>query len=101
MDLLDALHYMFEEDLTPSSAEQQEAKEKLRAQLYGQIYERGEYAWVANRSGSDVPSSADGGPDFTPVDPDRELETKPYIPPTEFDPAASKPFGDLLDEPLG
>ena len=43
IDLLDALHYMFEEDLAPSSGEQQEAREHTRTKIYVDLYGKKSY----------------------------------------------------------
>ena len=106
IDLLDALHYMFEEDMVPMNAEQQEAREKMRVNLYSEIYERGSYKWITQKSGGgESASGTTYGGDFDsasePVDGKVKLESKEYIPPTPFNPDAAKPFGDILDEPMG
>ena len=105
MDLLDALHYMFEEDMVPVSGEQQEARENMRKNLYMQIYGSSAYTWIAGQGGARAGGNRVS--DFTPTTADSSDETstelthKPYEPPTPFDPDAAKPFGELLDEPLG
>jgi hypothetical protein len=38
--------------------------------------------------------------DVVPVDP-LKGPTKSYVPPTDFNPDSIKPFGDVLDAPLG
>jgi hypothetical protein len=96
----DVLHYLFESD---SIAEQevQEAKTKLRRIMYGQLYKR-TYTW-----GNDAGASADGdwGGQEVGVSPLRGgapvLTHKPYIPPTPVNAASAKPFGSVLDAPLG
>lgn len=110
-DLLDALHYMFEDDLAPSSGEQQEARERNREKIYTELYGEERYAWATQKDGerrtggtpSGVPrvTTASGQQVLDGMPDDPEFEHKAYIPPTEFDPAAGKPFGDVLDAPLG
>ena len=109
-DLLDALHYLFEDDLTPSTGEQQEARENVRKSIYVDLYGDESYEWVAKRdergkgqfSGS-APrvTTASGQQVLDGMPPEPELTHKGYIPPTKVDPAAAKPFGDVLDAPLG
>ena len=106
VDLLDALHFMFEEDLAPSTAEQQEAREKNRARIYTELYELPEYRWASPKDGSSSSATsrvttASGQPALESSPETTELTHKEYIPPTEVDPKAAKPFGDVLDAPLG
>jgi hypothetical protein len=109
-DLLDALHYMFEDDLAPSTGEQQEARMANRERIYTQLYENPSYEWAVKdkqRSGDDFSSAAPrvttaAGQTVLPGMPDvPEYTHKDYIPPTDFNPDAAKPFGDVLDAPLG
>ena len=99
-DMLDVLHYLFESDSLVEK-ETQDAKVKMRRTIYGQLYERS-YRW-----GSDTADGRDFGTqevasgermDFS--EPPR-LTHKPYIPPTPIDATAAKPFGNVLDAPLG
>jgi len=111
-DMLDVIHYLFEEDMAAASGEQAEARSNVRTILYKSFYER-EYQYKLDSSskskGSYGSSStyADGSPiepmeDLVPFDPlEQAKPTKPYVPPTEFNPDSVMPFGTTLDAPLG
>lgn len=111
-DMLDVLHYMFEDDaLSSPSGEHLEAKEKVRISLYKELYNRDyKYASAASRGGDFIPQSmqeeeltADEIP--VPVDPMQRssspFPTKRYIPPTQVNENSIKPFGTNIDSPLG
>jgi hypothetical protein len=109
-DMLDVVHYFFESDAV-GEKEEQDAKRKLRGVLYNQLYDR-PYTWGADETGGThefgtqetasgemfsssqllTRDTVDGAPGLT---------HKPYIPPTPMDASSPKPFGNLLDEPLG
>jgi hypothetical protein len=111
-DMLDVLHFMFEEDILASSTKEAlEAKEKTRVTLYQEMYGR-EYGYASNGSGStfdqseigDELSHDDIGDAPVPV----EMEDKTFaIPPKRFIPATTPntasrlPFGAGIDAPLG
>ena len=110
-DMLDVIHYMFEEDMRIPSAEVAEAVSKSRSILYREMYNR-DYAYSVKTGAAFL--SADIDPplgddddvsDITPVDPARggraSANAKPYFPPTDFNPDAVNPFGTTLDAPLG
>lgn len=111
-DMLDVIHYMFEEDMRISSAEVSEAISKSRSILYRDFYNR-EYNYTVGSSNVfpgeniDPPLGYDTDyDDIRPVDPVRDSSTirrdvKPFIPATNFDPDAVNPFGTTLDGPLG
>jgi hypothetical protein len=110
-DMLDVLHFFFEEDFIHiTTGEQAEARDKSRSMLYGQLYHR-EYKYAAPTTGRTAASPGISGPldedleieDIpTPIDPfQRSRETKPYIPPTQVNENSRLPFGAALDEPLG
>lgn len=88
-DMLDVIHYFYEEDLNFSSHEQMQMAEKRRVHIYKEMYLT-EYKYQVSAS-SDV---------VEPFDP-AGGGTKPYIPPTEFDPDSYNPFGSALDAPIG
>lgn len=90
-DMLDVIHFMFEEDSKYSSAEEAESVSSMRTALYSQMYKTS-YRYsvkTSKKSGSSSNFNYD-------ID-----EVKPYIPPTEFNPTSHSPFGDLLDAPIG
>lgn len=84
-DMLDVLHYFFEEDTNFVSKEHAVYTDARRKKLYEVLYET-EYGFgMSEKDGAN--SYVDGG-------------TKPYIPPTEFDADSGLPFSDFLDAPL-
>jgi len=105
MDLVDSLHYLFEDEMTPASGEQQEARENLRARIYLDLYKREKYEWITKRDQTAAdPSQAaqHAARDMDVVKPDEKgLKHYEYIPPTPFDPDSPNPFGGVLDAPLG
>jgi len=99
-DMLDILHYLFEEDLNVTSSEQIEAKSKVRDRVYRSIYNR-DYKYSLSKSKTPNYSDFDSldGYAGSPV---VSNQTKPYMPPTNFDPDSPNPFGNILREtPLG
>lgn len=81
--MLDVIHYFFEEDYRFTSQEHAFISSRARKKLYKSLYDR-DYKYGVDENDS---ASEDG--------------VKPYIEPTEFDPEAANPFGSaLLDEPL-
>ncbi len=109
-DMVDVLHYMFEENTSSmETGEQLEAREKMRGLLYSKMYGREyRYAMETSSSGSrgldnlDPPLDDDIGDAPTPIDPFQKSNVpKPYFPPTDLNPDATLPFGRALDAPLG
>lgn len=106
-DMLDVIHFFLEEDSTNvSTAEQAEAKDSIRISIYKNMYDT-EYKYASTKSSTgienlDDPFGDDDDDMPVPVDPfARSNVVKPYVPPTDFDPDAAKPFGRILDAPLG
>lgn len=102
--MLDVLHYFFEEDVkTISTGEQAESIDAMRTQLY-RLYDK-TYIYGAKKGSSTSNSGrayVTGDYEFpadVPFDPSAQ-ETKPFVPPTEFNPESSMPFGGVLDAPL-
>lgn len=101
-EMVDVLHYLMEEDMRYGSAEEAEAVSAYRTQiylLYGKTYKYG------------ISSSTKGGRSYIPKNAADDFgfnddpmfnsgETKPYIPPTNFDPDSALPFGSDLEAPL-
>lgn len=96
-DLLDVLHYLFEEDLRVSSGEEAKAVEESRKLIYGNLYNR-PYKY-ARTSGGATASQGDSFDDFAPITPYAPSKTKPFIPPTDFDPDSGIP--GLIEPTLG
>lgn len=99
-DMLDILHYLFEDDLSVYSAEQFESKNKIRKSVYpillGKTYR---YAPTENSRNDYGLEDLDG-----PMEHGQKInrEVKPYMPPTNFNPDAQNPFrGALREAPLG
>lgn len=87
--MLDVVHYLFEEDARFSSAEEAQAVSEFRATIYGLLYGTTyKYRTKASLGSTTGGGTADGG-------------VKPYIPPTDFDPDMGLPFGSTLDAPFG
>jgi hypothetical protein len=105
-DMLDVIHFFFEEDSTNvSTAEQAEAKNSIRVSIYRTMYNM-EYKYGSDKSNNnfsnlDEPFGDDDDMPV-PVDPFSKSNTiKPFVPATDFNPDAAKPFGRVLDAPLG
>jgi hypothetical protein len=104
-NMLDTLHYLFEEDTTYTSSEQYESRENVRKLVYRTFYDK-TYKYASDSSQSSDFSPNDYGFDTldAPVNatPAVTKEVKPYFPPTQFNPEAANPFGNALREaPLG
>ena len=112
-EMVDVLHFLFEDDINVYSAEQQESKNQARAvvydSLYGKTYKYGIGKSSGGRSGgqtyadgSTIPSEGFfGETEITEFDPTVPQVRKPYVPPTDFNPDSPLPFGKDLDAPLG
>ena len=94
-DMLDVVHYYFETD-TLTDKEMSDAKVKMRQTIYSQLYER-PYTWGnvgvgADREFGTQEVSSSGG---------ERLTHKPYVPPTPVNANSARPYGGVLDAPLG
>lgn len=112
-EMLDVIHYIFEEDLFTSSNEESEHKSKLRSSIYINMYER-TYKYSTPTSNRGVSTTASGDI-LPPLDDEFEIKTfdpnkdikphktkpKPYVPATNFNPDSPLPFGKNIDAPLG
>jgi hypothetical protein len=100
-DMLDVVHYLFEEDAVISSEAEFETKNNARDIIYETVYER-KFAYSSKKKKdfdeySSEPFDKDGN-----YVPSTTNYVKPYIPPTNFDPDASNPYSGVLREtPLG
>jgi hypothetical protein len=103
-DMLDVLHYFFEDDMNYSTGEQAEARDKTRSSIYRELY-GGSYKYSTGANKDRIRAS--DSVDFTPeqdaaISPfESQKDSKPYVAPTPFDPSSAKPFGKVLDAPLG
>lgn len=109
-DMLDVIHYFFEEDMFYSSAEQAEGRDRSRQQIYSQFYES-DYAYAVASSSSnasgvitrdfDAMEELHEDEELVPFDPlQKNKEVKPFIPATPVNAKSSQPFGSTLDGPL-
>jgi hypothetical protein len=105
-DMLDVVHFLFEEDLMISSEEEAKAKSHIRSVLYKDLY-RQTYKYGVKDSGqsynysnNSYPSDGLMGRDETVPDP-MKPPTKPFVPATDFNADSPLPFGQIVDPPLG
>jgi hypothetical protein len=111
-DMLDVLHYFFEEDLFYSSAEQAEGRDRSRVAIYEDFY-NSSYAYsvssTSTAGGQGVTRNFDDyefiseeeEEKIVPFDPlQKQKALKPFIKPTTVNAAADQPFGDMLDGPI-
>ena len=104
--MLDVLHFYMEEDFDFTTKEESEAKENLRSTISRLIYDK-DYNFSNSSSSSGVNSrkyiSKEENEELKPFNPEdpNAFNKKSYIPPTDFDANSSKPFGDVLDSPIG
>lgn len=97
-EMVDLLHFYFEDDTRYSSGEQAEAVSNVRTSLY-LLYNK-TYTYGVGSKQKVGKSYVDGDYSFSD-DPLAAQELKPYVPPTEFNPNSAVPFGSILDAPLG
>lgn len=106
-EMLDVVHYIFEEDLIhATSAEQIEAKEKVRSIVYRDFYETN-YKYGSGVTDYNMSNKVlqdglvgDEEDELKPFDPTK-APTKPYFAPTKPDETSAQPFGSKIDAPLG
>ena len=107
-DMLDVIHYMFEDDIRFSTAEESDAVTQMREIIYGQWYGY-PYIFAGQRSSNakgngkyNTASSFNDDFDLQPYDPNIKQPTKPFIPATQFDPDTGIPMtgNGLLEAPL-
>jgi hypothetical protein len=80
--MLDIIHYVFEEDMTPQFVEKPaQAKSRVRSSLYETLYDRPYKSAISDGDDNSEYSST---------------ETKPYIPPTD-----PEDFDKVLGAPMG
>ena len=112
-DMLDVLHYFFEEDFRYATYEEARYKDEMRKHLYSNMYERS-YDYVQTSPETDDDYTGDSISDLkelpeasepeeeaiNPFNP-RAKNLKPFVPATEIDESSATPFGSILDEPIG
>lgn len=109
-DMLDVIHFFFEEDMNSSStSEQSEAKDKSRSMLYstlyGKVYKYASKSSNANQLPADIAAEMQDYDVPTPVNPFERSQgsaiVKPFVPATSVDSGSRLPFGTALEAPLG
>lgn len=103
--MLDVLHFFFEQDFGHPSAESSARNSTMRETLYSTMYET-DYKYKIEQQGQSKPKSIDDYEDSDEEDEYGDINvfspsTRPYTPPTEVTTDPHKPFGDILDSPLG
>jgi hypothetical protein len=91
-DMLDVVHYLFEEDSRYRSQEEAESVSAVRTQVYETLYGT-TYRYKMSKSQTSNTNVGSTGLS--------DSDIKPYIPPTDFDPGSYKPFGSVLEAPIG
>jgi hypothetical protein len=102
-DMLDVLHYLFEQDTIVNSQEEYESKNSVRRVIYQSVYNR-DFAYLrdVDTNKSNVSDDFEPFDEFDNYTPTTSNSVKPYTPPTNFDPDSPNPFGSALREaPLG
>jgi|688.fasta_scaffold62329_4 hypothetical protein len=97
-DMLDVIHYIYEEDINYVSQEQAQMVETRRVAIWKSMYNAPYRYTVFQKSNEfDVEETED----FKAFDPTQRSNVKPYFPPTDFSADDSDPFGGVLDAPIG
>jgi hypothetical protein len=94
-DMLDVLHYFFEQDNEYTSAELAQTRSGVRTRLYDIFYGT-TYNYSHKEENSQGFSDGDDFSDITPVDPMKNQTVKPFVPATDV-----SALGKILDGPVG
>jgi hypothetical protein len=104
-EMLDVIHYFFEEDIRNLAKEQIEYNNSIRDSVYENLYD-GKYKRVFTKNSGNKSydfdeelSAEEREAPIKPFNP-RTEKTKSYIPPTPILSNPGKPFGATLEEPL-
>ena len=105
-DMLDVIHFFFEEDMNYASGEQAEGRSRSREILYQDFYGY-KYPYGGVRVDNNVGASGniknfdeyEDDDTVVPFDP-LKGPTKSFVPPTPVNAAMSRPFGAVIEEPL-
>lgn len=107
-DMLDVIHYLFEEDVAFVSEDhaqsQSGTRTRLYQDLYGTVYKYPYKSKGGTNGRSYIDESVIDEPFVQedlpkPFDP-RATAPKPFVPATKLNPDAADPFGGLLDAPI-
>jgi hypothetical protein len=102
-DMLDVLHYFLEDDMNYGTAEQADARDAVRTQIYESMYDTTYKYGKKNTSNSFDASTIkdfDGPEEKMPEPFNPAQKPKRYVAPTAVDADAALPFGNVLDAPL-
>ena len=102
-DMLDVIHYFYEDDLNYASVEAAQMADARRITVFKQLYGI-EYRYASEDSRNKTATSSNSNYDFdldspVPFDPTNAPQ-KPFIPATQIDADSFTPFGDVLDAPI-
>jgi hypothetical protein len=107
-DMLDVIHYYFEDDHRYASFDEASFKDQFRSSIFKNLYDS-EYSF--GQSNDDTPDYRDNELELdAPLENEKEViepfnprakSVKRFIEPTNFDEDSSKPFGSVLDGPIG
>jgi len=107
-DMLDVIHYYFEQDHRYASFEEASFKDQFRSSIFKNLYESDYQFGMSN---DDTPDYTNNDSDLgEPLEMNQEViepfnprakSVKGFIEPTNLNENSSKPFGSVLDEPLG
>jgi hypothetical protein len=114
-DMMDVIHFIFEEDSHYTSEESAKSRSNVRVVLYRDMYlTKYKYEYKdpsKKKSNSDYSYDFEPDPNLgmlsdeesaKPFNPkEMQPEVIPYTPVTSFDPTADNPFGGVLDGPMG
>ncbi|MGL4998051.1 MAG: hypothetical protein ACRC5T_03710 [Cetobacterium sp.] len=106
-DMLDVVHVFFEESFSHATDEHAQRISATREAMYQSLYGRDyPYAYGRDRETKEFdPESMETIDDWGLAEPEEikvfNPKTKNYVPPTKVDADSSKPFGSILDAPLG
>lgn len=106
--MLDVLHVFFEESFSHATDEHAQRISATREAVYQTLYGR-EYPYPYKRESSKKefdPESLDTIDDFNLTEPEEikvfnPKKPKKYVAPTNFNGESDKPFGGILDAPIG
>ena len=103
-DMIDVLHFYFEEDLMADSKEEIESKNRIRSLIYREMYFKAyKYGNTSPGESYNYSTASDGfiGDEDDKIEDPLKPPTKPFTPTTDFNPESSNPFGRIVDPPLG
>ena len=106
--MLDVIHYYFEQDHRYASFEEASFKDQFRSSIFKNLYESDYVFGMSNddtidytNMGSELDAPLEVNQEvIEPFNP-RAKSVKGFIQPTNLNENSTKPFGSVLDEPLG